>query len=808
MKIALLQREDARDIKCHSGVYYFMAKALEKHVGEVIYVCPDDSLLTTAIVNAARLLDHMSYALFGRHISSDHHRILSKRLAGTLGPRLAKCDCDVIFAPNGSVEIANLSTSLPIVYRTDMNWVNIVDYYPGNKFLFDFSRAEGDRIEAAAISKASALIYPSDWAARSATEHYKADARIVHSIPSGVNFQETDVPSREVAVRHSLDRGISLLWVGVNWERKGGSIAYDCLLELLRKGIDARLVVCGCVPPKRNRHPKVQIVPRLSKTDPVQRRRLSQLFLDANFFLFPTQAEAFGIVLSEASAHGLPSLVRDTGGVRAAVTDGENGYLLPPDADGKRYAEKLLEIVQDGSTYERLVQTSRRAYEERLNWDAWGRAVKPIFERIVEKSCLGTTNAIEDKSKQGGKVPDFEENRLSEISNPSKMRIGIVSRSNVADVRALSGVPYFMAKALQNHVGEVIFLGPDDSLLTRTIENAGRALNRVSNALFGRHISSDHHRILSRRLAHTLGSRAMQSGCDVLFAPTGSVEIAYLPTSIPTIYCSDMSWADMADYYPGTLSLFEFARREGDLIDGAAIGKACASIFPSVWAARTAIEFYKGDSRKVYCIPNGANFEEEDIPSQEAALQHSLGGEITLLWVGIDWQRKGGDVAYDCLLELLRRGRDARLVVCGCVPPKLYRHPKMVIIPFLNKRDPEQRRRLSELFLEASFFLFPTMAEAYGIVLCEASAHGLPSLVRDTGGVGGAVVDGENGYLLPPDATGKQYAEKVLEIVRDRCVYDELVRTSRMAYEERLNWDAWGRSVKPIFMQAAGKRDS
>jgi hypothetical protein len=33
----------------------------------------------------------------------------------------------------------------------------------------------------------------------------------------------------------------------------------------------------------------------------------------------------------------------------------------------------------------------------------------------------------------------------------------------------------------------------------------------------------------------------------------------------------------------------------------------------------------------------------------------------------------------------------------------------------------------------------------------------------DTGGIAGAVTDGENGYPLPPDAEGKQYAKKILD---------------------------------------------
>jgi glycosyltransferase involved in cell wall biosynthesis len=379
------------------------------------------------------------------------------------------------------------------------------------------------------------------------------------------------------------------------------------------------------------------------------------------------------------------------------------------------------------------------------------------------------------------------------------MKIGIVQQVDVTDVRLLSGTPHSVLKALQKHVGDVVNLGPDNTLLTKGILNAGRVLNRVSYSLLKRRISPDHHWMLARRLAHVFGARAAQSGCDVIFAPNASVEIARLAVDIPIIYYSDMLWANTVDYYEASSSLFDFSAREGDRIEASAISNASALIFPSQWAARTAIEHYKADAARVYCIPCGANFEDAEVPSREESTCHSLDREIVLLWVGVDWKRKGGSIAFDCLKELLDRGKDARLVVCGCVPPDSYRHPKVEIVPFLNKSDPVQRRRLSQLFLRANFFLFPTMAEAFGIVLCEASAHGLPALVRSTGGVGGAVTDGENGYLLPPDAEGKQYAERILSILEDSGAYNRLVKTSRMAYEERLNWDAWGRSVKPVF---------
>jgi len=157
-------------------------------------------------------------------------------------------------------------------------------------------------------------------------------------------------------------------------------------------------------------------------------------------------------------------------------------------------------------------------------------------------------------------------------------------------------------------------------------------------------------------------------------------------------------------------------------------------------------------------------------------------------------------------MSLLEKGVAARLVICGCSPPRQFFHPQITVIPFLDKKVPEQRARFSRLFLEAHFFVFPTQAEAYGLVLCEASAHGLPSLARQTGGTVGAIKNGENGYLLASEATGKDYAERILAILQTPQQYEELVRSSRRLFEAQLNWDAWGKAVKPILEAAASQK--
>jgi len=91
------------------------------------------------------------------------------------------------------------------------------------------------------------------------------------------------------------------------------------------------------------------------------------------------------------------------------------------------------------------------------------------------------------------------------------------------------------------------------------------------------------------------------------------------------------------------------------------------------------------------------------------------------------------------------------------------------------------------------------------MVLAEANAFGLPVITTNTGGVPEVVREGENGFLLPLDARGDAYAEMIAKAYRDDQYYSELVRTSRAAFDNRLNWDAWGVSVKNILAELLGE---
>jgi hypothetical protein len=55
--------------------------------------------------------------------------------------------------------------------------------------------------------------------------------------------------------------------------------------------------------------------------------------------------------------------------------------------------------------------------------------------------------------------------------------------------------------------------------------------------------------------------------------------------------------------------------------------------------------------------------------------------------------------------------------------------------------------------------------------------------------------------MLAPGAEASDYAEVIAKVYRDDQRYADLVRSSRVAFDERLNWDAWGKSLRKLLVE-------
>ncbi|MFH1689002.1 MAG: glycosyltransferase family 4 protein [Candidatus Eisenbacteria bacterium] len=372
------------------------------------------------------------------------------------------------------------------------------------------------------------------------------------------------------------------------------------------------------------------------------------------------------------------------------------------------------------------------------------------------------------------------------------MKIAFLTTHDPRDKLSWSGTIYYMSRALERHCGDVTNLGP----VVPPLRNVLRVYGRLRGKLGGRRYLHDRTIGLARACSREVSRKLGSDYFDAIVATASSTATAYLETDIPIVHVSDTTFALMEDYHPGFSDLTEESHREGNEIEARAI--LCASVlaYPSRWAARSAVDDYGADEDRVRIVALGANL--DVAPDADRVLRQRETADCTLLFVGRNWERKGGGIALKAAIRMNEAGVETRLIVCGCTPPDSAAHPCMKVEGFLDKRDERQSAELARLYGSADFLLLPTRNECYGMVFCEASAYGLPAIATDTGGVSDVVVDGKNGYTLPMEAGGDDYARVILELFRDHARYTKLRHASRHEFDERLNWDSWGRQMRSI----------
>ena len=366
------------------------------------------------------------------------------------------------------------------------------------------------------------------------------------------------------------------------------------------------------------------------------------------------------------------------------------------------------------------------------------------------------------------------------------MNIGIATLlGSPVDSKTWSGTPKYISRSLVRHGQNVSHYGPFDSLELRL----SRVRNKLRKALGLPRLLTGNSSIVARTSANHLNSRLEEANLDALICPAGSAVIAELKTKIPIVYTSDTTFRLIADYYPSYSKVSRRARAEADALEKSAMERADLLIYPTQWAADSAEHDYDVNPRKILVQPYGANLDE--VPSRAEALRRRREGPVRLLFVGVDWQRKGGNIVVSASDFLTRRGIDNEITVIGCVPSREDVRENMRVFPFLNKNFETEMRQFVECFIDADLFVLPTRMECYGIAFCEALAYGKPCIATATGGVPEVVRDGETGYCLPMEAEGPDFADVIEGLVQDPIKFLAMREAARMDYENRLNWDVW-----------------
>jgi glycosyltransferase involved in cell wall biosynthesis len=157
-------------------------------------------------------------------------------------------------------------------------------------------------------------------------------------------------------------------------------------------------------------------------------------------------------------------------------------------------------------------------------------------------------------------------------------------------------------------------------------------------------------------------------------------------------------------------------------------GRARRCTVASHWAADSLIDDYGLQPEQVAVVGFGAN--------HRAGVHDREWGPPHLLFVGVDWERKGGPF----VLRAFARLRD---VIPGATLDVVGGHP--LLLP----ANADHRETMAALFARATCFVMPSLVEPFGIAYVEAALAGVPSIASSVGGPTD-IVGAEGGILVEP----------------------------------------------------------
>ncbi len=200
----------------------------------------------------------------------------------------------------------------------------------------------------------------SNYAAESIVQDYSCPPEKVVCVSAGSNV------GTDFTVNREKYKNKNILFVGVDWKRKGGPDMVEAFKLVLKVHPDARLTIVGSSP-KLN-------IPNCDVVGQVPLENVNYYYENASVFCLPSRLEPAALVFLEASAHELPVVTTNIGGSADRVIDGETGYLVEP-GNVEQLSKVLIELLGNPDKCRTFGENGRRLVLERFTWQKVGKEI-------------------------------------------------------------------------------------------------------------------------------------------------------------------------------------------------------------------------------------------------------------------------------------------------------------------------------------------------------------------------------------------------------------------------------------------------
>lgn len=103
---------------------------------------------------------------------------------------------------------------------------------------------------------------------------------------------------------------------------------------------------------------------------------------ESHVMILPSRAEGVPMALLEGMAWGLPIISSPVGGIPDIITDGQEGFLVPPD-DIPAISEAIQRFVENRDLL-REMSTQARRRAESFSLEKYRQNLKAVYEAVLE----------------------------------------------------------------------------------------------------------------------------------------------------------------------------------------------------------------------------------------------------------------------------------------------------------------------------------------------------------------------------------------------------------------------------------------
>jgi glycosyltransferase involved in cell wall biosynthesis len=499
-------------------------------------------------------------------------------------------------------------------------------------------------------------------------------------------------------------------------------------------------------PEEKKRIIDVGVIPHQDKVD----------FLHISDLLaLPSRYEAFGIVFLEAWICGVPVLGTTEGAMPSVI--GTEGFLCKF-GDVEDMKATITKGLSDDNALKKRGKSGKKKVIEKYTWDAIGQKVEKAINSAYKKKkiliCsnsypphfiggaeLSAHNMAEVFKKRGYDILVF-----TGLINDKKKRYSVsthvyrgirVFRVNLHSRDLSPDFFDFFHKEVETHFSDLLDRFSPDVIHFHNIPGLSVGLIHIAK----------HRKIKTVLTLHDYWGICQK---NTLLKQEGRVcdDISECKDCLSTI--SGIRWNNLPIRMRKDFIFFQIQAVDTII---------CASRYVAKRYVEAGI-----DEKKICVIPCGINIERfSKIPREKVK------SRIRFSYVGHLGRHKGIHVLVDALALLKKKDRiQINIIGDGELRDYLKRKVKAIgwdnSVRFWGKVDNQQ---IENVYRETDVLLVPSIwPEAFGIIIIEAMASGIPVIASRIGGIPEIIEDGKTGYLIEA-GNAKELANKMSEFIAE-----------------------------------------